>query len=101
MIRAARGEREVHLKDVLKAARISDVHKGTASKHFKRIGVSWRAPRAEPLRGFADAEERVAVCSKWERLPNNYFTHQVDAYGRETRKLKPRLIVPVPVPYNS
>ena len=79
LIRAAKGEREVHLKDVLKAARISDVHTGTASKHFKRLGVSWRAPRAEPLRGSADAEERVAVCSKWKRLPNNYFTHQVDA----------------------
>ncbi|CAK0825254.1 unnamed protein product [Prorocentrum cordatum] len=79
LIRAAKGEAEVHLRDVMKAARVSDVHKGTASRHFKRLGVTWRAPRAEPLRGSAEAEERVAVCSGWKRLPGNYFTHQVDA----------------------
>ncbi|CAK0858989.1 unnamed protein product, partial [Prorocentrum cordatum] len=54
LIRAAKGEAEVHLKDVMKAARVSDVHKGTA-------------------------EERAAACSGWKRLPGNYFTHQVDA----------------------
>ncbi|CAK0878955.1 unnamed protein product [Prorocentrum cordatum] len=79
LIRAAKGEAEVHLKDVMKAARVSDVHKGTASRHFKRLGVTWRAPRAEPLRGSAEAGGRVAVRSGWKRLPGNYFTHQVDA----------------------
>ncbi|CAK0871463.1 unnamed protein product [Prorocentrum cordatum] len=79
LIRAAKGEAEVHLKDVMTAARVSDVHKGTASRHFKRLGVTWRAPRAEPLRGSAEAEERVAARSGWKRLPGNYFTHQVDA----------------------
>ncbi|CAK0823042.1 unnamed protein product [Prorocentrum cordatum] len=79
LIRAAKDEAEVHLKDVMKAARVSDVHKGTASRHFKRLGVTWRAPCAEPLRGSAEAEERVAACSGWTRLPGNYFTHQVDA----------------------
>ncbi|CAK0808495.1 unnamed protein product [Prorocentrum cordatum] len=79
LIRAAKGEAEVHLKDVMKAARVSDVHKGTASRHFERLGVTWRAPRAEPLRGSAEAEERVAARSGWKRLPGNYFTHQVDA----------------------
>ncbi|CAK0909407.1 unnamed protein product [Prorocentrum cordatum] len=76
LIRAAKGEAEIHLKDVMKAARVSDVHKGTASRHFKRLGVTWRAPRAEPLRGSAEAEERVAARSGWKRLPGNYFTHQ-------------------------
>ncbi|CAK0807833.1 unnamed protein product, partial [Prorocentrum cordatum] len=32
-----------------------------------------------PLRGSAEAEERVAARSGWKRLPGNYFTHQVDA----------------------
>ncbi|CAK0851927.1 unnamed protein product, partial [Prorocentrum cordatum] len=79
LIRAAKGEAEVHLKDVMKAARVSDVHKGTAPRHLKRLGVTWRAPRAEPLRGSAEAEERVAARSGWKRLPGNYFTYQVDA----------------------
>ncbi|CAK0814602.1 unnamed protein product, partial [Prorocentrum cordatum] len=79
LIRAAKGEAEVHLKDVMMAARVSDAHKGTASRHSKRLGVTWRAPRAEPLRGSAEAEERVAARSGWKRLPGNYFTHQVDA----------------------
>ena len=80
LVRAAKGEAEVHIKDVLKSARVSNVHVSTVSKHFiKRLGVSWRNPRSEPLRGSADAEERVAICSGWKWLPNNYFTHQVDA----------------------
>ena len=50
-IQRAETEREVHIEDVMKAARVTDVAPSTASKHFsEHQGVHWRSPRAEPLR---------------------------------------------------
>ena len=80
LIKEAKGESEVHVSDVMKAARVTGVCKSTVSKRLSEtFGVKWRAPRAEPLRGMADQKERVDMCQKWKRLPNNYFTDQVHA----------------------
>ena len=80
LIQRAEGEREVHIQDVMKAARVTDVAPSTVSKHFsEHLGVHWRAPRAEPLRTKEDMAERVDMCTKWKRLPNDFFTDRVDA----------------------
>lgn len=78
MLQKAKGEYEVHISDVMAKARIGHVTMSTVSKHLKSLGVSWRTPREAPLRQEKDFAERVGICSKWKRLPNNYFTEKVD-----------------------
>ena len=78
LIRKAAGEGEVHIADVMAKAKINHVSISTVSKHFKMIGVSWKTPREAPLRMKVDEEERVRICSRWKRLPNDYFTDKVD-----------------------
>ena len=80
LIRRAKGEAEVRIMDIMRKARIDHVSESTVSKHFKKLGVSWRVPREEPLRQAADLAERVRICRKWAYLPNNYFTDKVDAF---------------------
>ena len=49
LIQRAKGETEVHIEDVMKAARVTDVSPPTVSKHFKKhLGVNWRSPREAP-----------------------------------------------------
>ena len=80
LIQRAKGETEVHIKDVMRAARVTDVSPSTVSKHFKKhLGVNWRSPRAEPLRTEDDMAARVAMCAKWKHLPRDFFTDRVDA----------------------
>ena len=80
LIQRAKGETEVHIEDVMKAARVTDVSPPTVSKHFKmHLGVNWRSPRAEPLRTEGDVAARVDMCAKWKHLPNDFFTDRVDA----------------------
>ena len=75
-----KGEAEVHMKDLMKEARVTNVHETTVSKAFRdTLGIAWRTPRPEPLRNKAEEEGRVAVCKKWKRLPNNYFLEKIDA----------------------
>ena len=65
LIQRAKGETEVHIEDVMKAARVTDVSPPTVSKHFKKhLGVNWRSPRAEPLRTEDDMAARVDMCAK-------------------------------------
>ena len=57
----AAGEYEVHWKDIIKKARVGQVHASTAARAFARegIGVQWRAPRVQPLRGPEHVRERL------------------------------------------
>ena len=65
LIRDAKGEDEVHLKDVMKKAAIRHVAPSTVSKHFsKYMGIRWRHPREEPLRQMLDMSERVSICRR-------------------------------------
>lgn len=62
LIRKAKKEKEVHLEDVMAAAGASHVSESLVSKRLKeKYDVSWRQPRAEPLRDGADEEERVRI----------------------------------------
>ena len=78
LICKAAGEGEVHIADVMAKAKINHVSIATVSKHFKKIGVSWKTPREAPLRMKPDEEERVRICSRWKCFPNDYFTDKVD-----------------------
>ena len=78
LIKHADGESEVHLEDVMKKARVTDVHRSTVSRAFKRIGVAWRAPREKPSRTAEDRAERQRICGKWKYLAQDYFTDRVD-----------------------
>ncbi|CAE8645805.1 unnamed protein product [Polarella glacialis] len=79
LIKQAKGEREVHLEECIRKARVPMVHPSTVSRALKTIGVAWRTPHQKPLRLPSDEKERVDMCSKWKRLPNDYFTDRVDA----------------------
>ncbi len=80
LIRRAKGEAEVRITDIMREAHIEHVSESTVSKHFKKLGVSRRVPREEPLRQASDSAERVRICRKWAYLPNNYFTDKVDTF---------------------
>ena len=78
-IRKAKKQQDVQIEDVMEAANIDSVALSIVSKHLKKkFGVQWRSPRAEPLRDASAEEERVRVCCKWKRLPNNHFTDKID-----------------------
>lgn len=75
----AAGEREVHWKDVLRAARV-DVDPTTAARRMRDAGfdIQWRRPREKPIRS-ADVEAtRAEVCGRWRRYPHAYFTDRID-----------------------
>ena len=78
LIHKAAAEGEVHIADVMAKAKINHVSIATVSKHFKKLGVSWKAPREAPLRMKPDEEECVHICSRRKRFPNDYFTDKVD-----------------------
>ena len=78
LIKKAGGEREIHWEEIMKKARVNDVHPSTVSRAFKKIGIAWRAPREKPSRTADDMKERVTICSRWRFLPDNYFTEKVD-----------------------
>lgn len=80
LIKDAKGEREVHLADIMSAARVKGVHSTTVSKGLKgKFKVTWRPPRSAPLRTSLDCSERVKICQKWKHLPTVYFSKTVDA----------------------
>ena len=79
LIRRAEKQSEVHLDDVMTAARIDHVAPPTVSRHFKKkFGVQWRPPRSEPLRDAGVEKERVRICKQWKHFPNSYFESQLD-----------------------
>ena len=79
LIRQVKGEEEVHLADIMKLADVRHLATSTVSNHFnKYVGVRWRTPREEPLREPADLGERVMLCSRWMRLPDDYFSESLD-----------------------
>ncbi|CAE8648788.1 unnamed protein product [Polarella glacialis] len=79
LIKDAKGMREVHWKDILKAARVT-VISTTASRYLKEAGleVKWQKPREKPLRQPEHEQERMEVCGRWRRYPSNYFTDTAD-----------------------
>ena len=79
LIQKAKGEQEVHWKQILKAARV-DVHKTTASRSLKEAGydVQWRRPREKPLRTPAAEALRAEIAGRWRRRPVTFFTEALD-----------------------
>ena len=67
LIHKAADEGEVHIADVMAKAKIDHVSIATVSKHFKKIGVTWKTLCEAPLRMKLDEEERVRICSRWNR----------------------------------
>ena len=79
LVKKARGKKEVHITDIMKASRVNHVDPSTVAKHFRdKLGVKWRNPRSTPLRMQEEEESRVALCDNWKRLPADYFTDRVD-----------------------
>ena len=80
LIKKAKGEREVHWQDIIKAARVPQVSPKTARENLKAAGydITRRAPRLKPLRTEAHEQARVVTCGKWSRWPATYWTDSVD-----------------------
>lgn len=81
LLKKVKGEREVHIAEIMAKARVPKVDDTTALRRLKEAyGVSWRVPREKPLRSPEDEAERTAICKKWMRLPANYFTDRLDLF---------------------
>ena len=82
LITEAKGEYEVHWDDVIRAARVPNVHRTTAARALKAAGydIQWRAPRLKPDRTDLDDAQRKELCGKYRRLPESYWLDKVDAY---------------------
>lgn len=80
LIKDAKGESEVHWKQVIKAARIKKVHRSTVKRAFQREGipVAWHRPREKPMRAGPEERERETRCGEWKDLPAKYFTDRID-----------------------
>ncbi len=80
LIKQAKGESEVHWKDVIKKARVPKVDPTTASRALAAAGfdIKARRPREKPLRTPEHRVERVQICKKWVKRPVKYFTDKVD-----------------------
>ena len=80
LIAKAKGEREVHWREVVRAARVPKVHASTAARSMQRDGydVRWRTPRERPQRSPQDERARMDICGRWRYLANNHFTQTVD-----------------------
>ena len=75
----AKGEKEVHWKDVLRTARVH-VDPTTAARRMRDAGydIKWRTPREKPARTPDVEASRAEVCGRWRRYPDAYFTDTLD-----------------------
>ena len=80
LIKKAKGEREVHWREIIQKARVPHVHPATAGRSLRAAGfaVAARTPRQKPMRSPDHEAIRVELCSKWMRRPATYFTDSVD-----------------------
>ena len=64
LIKEADSQYEVHWVDVIKAARVPDVHRSTAARTLNNAGydIKWRTPRTKPPRSSCDEAERKRIC---------------------------------------
>ena len=80
LLKKAKGEGEVHWKDVIKKARVPTTDASTARRSLERAGISVQArrPREKPIRDDDVKEERVVICKKWKKKPRRFFTRDTD-----------------------
>ena len=76
----ANGEEEVPWAQVIKASRVKPVHPITTARRLAaaRKDLKFRRPREKLQRTADDTFQRVAKCKKLERLPDGYFSNEVD-----------------------
>ena len=79
LIKAAKGEREVHWDEIIKKSRVPEVDPTTAARSLRSAGidVAARKPREKPMRTKEHEEERVRLCTEWLKRPASFFTTSV------------------------
>ena len=82
LIKKAKGEKEIHWRDIVRAARLPPVHRTTLAKNMQAAGygIAWRTPRLKPARGEIDETERMEMCDDMRKLPLRFWLHDVDAF---------------------
>ena len=80
IIKATKGEREVHWNEIIAKARVPKISSQTASRSLRAIGidVKWRAPRLKPMRDRNAIAERMEICAKWKNYAKTYFHEHLD-----------------------
>ena len=78
LVRRARGERYVPLREVRRSARVPEIDDTTAARYLQSFGVVWRRMREKPARTEAHEESRKAVCNIWRKRPASFWTDSVD-----------------------
>ena len=80
LYKQAKGEREIHLEEIIRKAKVPKVDPTTAARHLKAAGydVKARPPREKPMRTKDHEELRVKICKVWSRKPASHFSSAVD-----------------------
>jgi hypothetical protein len=80
LIKKAKGEREIHWNEIIRKARVPDVHPTTAARALTDSGiqVAARKPREKPMRKPEHEHNRLEICTKWAKLPATYFADKID-----------------------
>lgn len=81
LIKKAGAEREVHWKDIMRAARVPKVDPTTAAKAVKEIvpDLAWRRPREKPVLDKKVKKQRLEIAQSWlEDPPGKFFTKKLD-----------------------
>ena len=78
LIEKAQGERYVSLDEVVPRSRVPKVHRTTAARYLRTVGVKWCRMREKPPRTVCHEEDRKEVCRTWRKRPTTFWTETVD-----------------------
>jgi len=74
LIKKAGGEREIHWDEIMKKARVDDVHPSTVSRAFKKIGIARRALREKPSCNIKEVPEHTFRC-EYAKVLKHFAKH--------------------------
>ena len=92
LYKEAMGDHEIHWDDIIRAARVPQVHRTTVARSLNEAGynIGWHTPRLKPERSTGDEAERKKMCDKLRKKPETFWTEEFDGYFDCKKWLIPR-----------
>ena len=78
LLARSKGEYYVTVREIVRSARVPEIHDTTAGRYLRSFGVAWRRLREKPPRNETHEECRRAVCDIWRKKPLSFWTEKVD-----------------------
>lgn len=80
LVESTKGEIEIAWAEIIKKARVTQVHATTARRSLECAGISVasRRPREKPQRSQGHVLARFEKCGRWRYLRNNFFSDEAD-----------------------